>query len=115
MVVGPIKESALQFQRYKLKTHYLCPRSGNFLLTPGDMNAISAHQKHFEGLNHALAFLTASHHSQPFVPEWGLENQHRPMRAFFRSVSASFSTTFCFWAAMRSFVFSLSLEGKSLT
>ena len=36
----------------------------------------------------------------------------RPMRAFFRSVSASFSTTFCFWAAIRSFVFSLSLKGR---
>lgn len=35
------------------------------------------------------------------------------MRAFFLSVSASFSTTFCFWAAMSSFVFSLSLEEKT--
>lgn len=38
----------------------------------------------------------------------------RPMRAFFRSVSASFSTTFCFWAAISSFVFSLSLEGRKV-
>lgn len=34
---------------------------------------------------------------------------YRPMRAFFLSVSASFSTTFCFCAAISSFVFSLSL------
>lgn len=34
------------------------------------------------------------------------------MRAFFLSVSASFSTTFCFWAAINSFVFSLSLMSQ---
>lgn len=34
-----------------------------------------------------------------------------PMSAFFRSVSASFSTTFCFWAAISSLVFSASLKG----
>lgn len=37
---------------------------------------------------------------------------YRPMRAFFLSVSASFSTTFCFCAAIRSFVFSLSLGSQ---
>lgn len=37
---------------------------------------------------------------------------HLPISAFFRSVSASFSTTFCFWAAMSSLVFSASLQGK---
>lgn len=35
-----------------------------------------------------------------------------PMSAFFRSVSASFSTTFCFWAAISSLVFSASLQGE---
>lgn len=35
-----------------------------------------------------------------------------PMTAFFRSVSASFSTTFCFWAAISSLVFSASLQGE---
>jgi len=34
------------------------------------------------------------------------------MRAFFLSVSASFSTTFCFCAAISSFVFSLSLVSQ---
>lgn len=34
------------------------------------------------------------------------------MTAFFLSVSASFSTTFCVWAAMSSFVLSLSLRDK---
>ncbi|CAK7296273.1 hypothetical protein VULLAG_LOCUS5310 [Vulpes lagopus] len=54
----------------------------------------------------------------PPPPTFALKGGHRttfrPMRAFFRSVSASFSTTFCFWAAMRSFVFSLSLKGKKV-
>lgn len=35
-----------------------------------------------------------------------------PMSAFFRSVSASFSTTFCLWAAISSLVFSASLQGE---
>lgn len=35
-----------------------------------------------------------------------------PISAFFRSVSASFSTTFCFWAAISSLVFSASLQGE---
>ena len=36
-----------------------------------------------------------------------------PMMAFFLSVSASFSTTFCFWMEMSSFVFSPSLSGRN--
>ena len=36
-----------------------------------------------------------------------------PITAFFLSVSASFSTTFCFWLAISSFVFSASLKHKT--
>lgn len=60
----------------------------------------------------------ASPHLPPIPSLAALKGGHRttvrPMRAFFRSVSASFSTTFCFCAAMSSFVFSLSLEGKKV-
>ncbi len=38
-----------------------------------------------------------------------------PMRAFFLSVSASFSTTFCVWTLIISFVFSVSLKRKGIS
>lgn len=62
-------------------------------------------------------------HPFPLSGVWGLfaacsppfplpAQPYRPIRAFFLSVSASFSTTFCFCAAISSFVFSLSLGSK---
>lgn len=51
------------------------------------------------------------------LPQFGREGRNGgsgmltlPMSAFFRSVSASFSTTFCLWAAISSLVFSASLQ-----
>lgn len=64
--------------------------------------------------NSAWGFLESSHHPSPSALKGDHRTPFRPMRAFFRSVSASFSTTFCFWAAMRSFVFSLSLKGRKV-
>ena len=40
-------------------------------------------------------------------------DSYPPITAFFLSVSASFSTTFCFWLAISSFVFSASLKHKT--
>lgn len=64
--------------------------------------------------NSAWGFLKSSHHPSPSALKGDHRTPFQPMRAFFRSVSASFSTTFCFWAAMRSFVFSLSLKWRKV-